>query len=181
MPSFKVRTCSVATFAPLAQFPQMFPRIDRSNPMGSAADYVRFVTEMCVPSAAVSSFTSAPSLRPRRQHDLCRLGPRITFEQFSQKMFEIITANQFYDHHHWSPGPLGHRDPVFQNIMFAPWSMVRLFAFALPLSRDVRSPSPPPARALKPVKLSYIVVTILTSRPLLLSLDPRRVARRTAK
>ena len=100
--------------------------------MGSAADYVRFVTEMCVPSTAVSSFTSAPSLLSLRQHDLCHLGPRITFEQFSKKMFEIITANQFYDHHHWSPGPLGHRDPVFQNIMFAPWSMVRLFAFALP-------------------------------------------------
>jgi hypothetical protein len=68
-----------------------------------------------------------------RQQDLSRLGSSITFEQFSEKMFDIITANQFYDRRFWSPGPLGHRDPVFQNIMFAPWAMVDAHALTFHL------------------------------------------------
>jgi hypothetical protein len=65
MPSFKVlaprplalickKQCSKARWphpSPRdAMLMQMFPKIDRANPQGSAADYVRFVTSMYVAS-----------------------------------------------------------------------------------------------------------------------------------
>jgi hypothetical protein len=68
----------------------------------------------------------------RRQRDLALLGPSITFDQFSHKMWDVITANQFYDRRYWSPGPLGRCDPVFQTLLNALWSMVPPLPSPLP-------------------------------------------------
>jgi hypothetical protein len=101
----------------------MFPKVDRFNASSSAADYAAFVGEM-YGDYHHQSARFRLTLPIVRQRDLAKLGPVISFEQFSVKMWDIITGNRFYDHLHWTPGPLGCRDPMFQTLMHALWTMV---------------------------------------------------------
>ena len=127
MPSFQVcfrARPQVPAFSSVIRGMQVFPKLNRADAQGSAADYLRFVSEMYIAVPRPNLHIMSRDCRRHRQRDLSLLGPSITLDQFSQKMWEVITANDFYDHHHWVPGPLGRRDPVFQTLMFALWTMV---------------------------------------------------------
>lgn len=127
MPSFQVcfraRAHALTLFSVIRGM-QVFPKLNRADAQGSAADYLRFVSEMYIAAPRFNLDIMSRDCCRLRQRDLSLLGPSITLDQFSQKMWEVITANDFYDHHHWVPGPLGRRDPVFQTLMFALWTMV---------------------------------------------------------
>jgi hypothetical protein len=127
--SRRAAVCSSPSPRPSLTRLQVFPKLNRTNAHESAADYVNFVTAMYAVPAPAALLQVTRVCRGCRQHDLAQLGQIITLDQFSQKMWEIITANEFYDHHHWIPGPLGRRDPVFQTLMFALWSMVSAHVF----------------------------------------------------
>ena len=127
MPSFQVcfrARAHALTFSSVIRGMQVFPKLNRADAQGSAADYLRFVSEMYIAAPRFNLDIMSRDCCRLRQRDLSLLGPSITLDQFSQKMWEVITANDFYDHHHWVPGPLGRRDPVFQTLMFALWTMV---------------------------------------------------------
>ena len=116
MPSFQVcfrARPQVPAFSSVIRGMQVFPKLNRADAQGSAADYLRFVSEMYIAVPRPNLHVMSRDCRRHRQRDLSLLGPSITLDQFSQKMWEVITANDFYDHHHWVPGPLGRRDPVF--------------------------------------------------------------------